>query len=139
MVEYFTRGHGMKPKITAAWEQLGAVGGTRYDLSKWTEDRSTLWVTLWSDQLKRVKSGVYRYTLCENKDLECRTGARHHANVCEAIERGVPMRGFLVWPNKGVSAQGNRGVEDADPTRQYKVEVESRDGNHIVALAKGLQ
>lgn len=128
----------MKPKITVAWEHLGAVGGTRNDSSKWSEDRSTLWVTLWSDRLKRVESGVYRYTLCEDKDLERNTGARHHANVREAIERGVPMRGFLVWPKKELNAQGQHGVEDADPTRQYKVEVESREGSLIVALAKGL-
>jgi len=129
----------MKPKITVAWEHLGAVGGTRNDSSKWTEDRSTLWVTLWSDRLKRVKSGVYRYPLCEDKDLQSNTGARHHANVHEAIERGVPMRGFLVWPKKELNAQGQHGVEDADPTRQYEVEVESRDGSVIVALATGSQ
>jgi len=128
----------MKPKITVAWEQLGAVGGTRYDSSKWTEDRSTLWVTLWSDQLKRVSSGVYRYTLCEDKDLECATGARHHANVSEAIERGVPVRGFLVWPKKEQTTQGHRGVEDADQKRQYEIEVERREGNLVVALAKGM-
>jgi hypothetical protein len=128
----------MKPKITIAWEHLGTVGGTRYDSSKWTEDRSTLWVTLWSDQLKRVRSGVYRYTLCEDKDLERPTGARHHANVKEAIERGAPMRGFLVWPKPEVNAQGQRGIEDADATRQYEIEVESREGNVIVALAKGM-
>jgi hypothetical protein len=128
----------MKPKITVAWEQLGTVGGTRYDSSKWTEDRSTLWVTLWSDQLKRVRSGVYRYTLCEDKDLERPTGARHHANVHEAIERGAPMRGFLVWPKQEVNAQGQRGIENADATRQYEIEVESREGNVVVALAKGM-
>lgn len=128
----------MKPKITAAWEQLGAVGGARNDSSKWSEDRTTLWVTLWSDRMKRVKSGVYRYTLCEDKDLERNTGARHHANVREAIERGASMRGFLVWPKKELNAQGQPGVEDADPTRQYGVEVESRDGNLIVALVRGL-
>lgn len=128
----------MKPKITVAWEQLGTVGGTRYDSSKWTEDRTTLWVTLWSDQLKRVRSGVYRYTLCADKDLECTTGARHHANVHEAIERGAPMRGFLVWPKPEVNAQGQRGVENADATRQYEIEVESREGNLVVALAKGM-
>ena len=128
----------MKPKITSAWEQLGAVGGTRYDSSKWTEDRSTLWVTLWSDQMKRVKSGVYRYTLCGDKDLERSTGARNHANVSEAIERGVPIRGFLVWPKKDQNAQGQRGVENADPTRQYEIEVESREGPLVVALAKGM-
>jgi len=128
----------MKPKITMAWEHLGTVGGTRYDSSKWTEDRSTLWVTLWSDQLKRVRSGVYRYTLCEDKDLARPTGARHHANVKEAIERGAPMRGFLVWPKPEVNAQGQRGIEDADATRQYEIEVESREGNLIVALAKGM-
>ena len=128
----------MKPKITIAWEHLGAVGGTRYDASKWTVDRSTLWVTLWSDQLKRVRSGVYRYTLCEDKDLERPTGARHHANVKEAIERGAPMRGFLVWPKQEVNAQGQRGIENADATRQYELEVESREGNLIVALAKGM-
>jgi hypothetical protein len=50
-----------------------------------------------------------------------------------------PMRGFLVWPKKELNAQGQHGVEDADPTRQYEVEVESRDGTVIVALAKGLQ
>ncbi len=128
----------MKPKITVAWEQLGTVGGTRYDSSKWTEDRSTLWVTLWSDQLKRVRSGVYRYTLCEDKDLERTTGARHHANVHEAIERGAPMRGFLVWPKQEVNAQGQRGIENADATRQYEIEIESREGNLVVALAKGM-
>jgi hypothetical protein len=128
----------MKPKITVAWEQLGTVGGTRYDSSKWTEDRSTLWVTLWSDQLKRVRSGVYRYTLCEDKDLERPTGARHHANVHEAIERGATMRGFLVWPKQEVNAQGQRGIENADATRQYEIEVESREGNVVVALAKGM-
>jgi hypothetical protein len=128
----------MKPKITMAWEQLGTVGGTRYDASKWTHDRSTLWVTLWSDQLKRVKSGVYRYTLCDDKDLERSSVARHHANVKEALERGVPIKGFLVWPRKQVNAQGQRGVENADPKRQYELEVESRDGAHIVALAKGM-
>jgi hypothetical protein len=128
----------MKPKITVAWEQLGTVGGTRYDSSKWTEDRSTLWVTLWSDQLKRVRSGVYRYTLCEDKDLERTTGARHHANVHEAIERGAPMRGFLVWPKQEINAQGQRGIENADATRQYEIEVESREGNRVVALAKGM-
>lgn len=121
-----------------AWEHLGTVGGTRYDASKWTEDRSTLWVTLWSDQLKRVRSGVYRYTLCEDKDLERPTGARHHANVKEAIERGAPIRGFLVWPKQEVNAQGQRGIQDADATRQYEIEVESREGNLIVALAKGM-
>jgi hypothetical protein len=31
-----------------------------------------------------------------------------------------------------------RGVEDADPKRQYEIEVESRDGNVVVALAKGM-
>ena len=128
----------MKPKITVAWEHLGAVGGTRYDASKWTEDRSTLWVTLWSDQLKRVSSGVYRYTLCEAKDLEHSTGARHHANVSEAIERGVPVRGFLVWPKKEQTTLGHRGVEDADPKRQYELEVESHEGNLVVALARGM-
>jgi hypothetical protein len=128
----------MKPKITVAWERLGTVGGTRYDSSKWTEDRATLWVTLWSDQLKRVRSGVYRYTLCEDKDLERTTGARHHANVHEAIERGAPMRGFLVWPKQEVNAQGQRGIENADATRQYEIEVESREGNVVVALAKGM-
>ena len=128
----------MKPKISVAWEQLGTVGGTRYDSSKWTEDRSTLWVTLWSDQLKRVRSGVYRYTLCEDKDLERTTGARHHANVHEAIERGAPMRGFLVWPKQEVNAQGQRGIENADATRQYEIEIESREGNLVVALAKGM-
>ena len=128
----------MKPKIAVAWERLGAVGGTRYDASKWTEDRSTLWVTLWSDQLKRVSSGVYRYTLCEDKDLEHSTGARHHANVSEAIERGVPVRGFLVWPKKEQTTLGHRGVEDADPKRQYEIEVESREGNVVVALARGM-
>jgi hypothetical protein len=128
----------MKPKITVAWEQLGAVGGTRHDASKWTEDRSMLYVTLWSDQLKRVRSGVYRYTLCEDKDLENSTGVRHHANVKEAIERGAPMRGFLVWPKPEVSAQGRRGVEDADASRQYELEIESREGNLVVALAKGM-
>ena len=128
----------MKPKITMAWEQLGTVGGTRYDASKWTHDRSMLWVTLWSDQLKRVKSGVYRYTLCDDKDLERSSVARHHANVKEALERGVPIRGFLVWPRKQLNAQGQRGVENADPKRQYELEVESREGAHIVALAKGM-
>lgn len=128
----------MKPKITIAWEQLGAVGGTRYDASKWTHDRSTLWVTLWSDQLKRVRSGVYRYTLCADKDLERPTGARHHANVKEALERGVPIKGFLVWPREPQNAHGQRGVENADPTRQYEIEVESRDADVVVALAKGM-
>ena len=128
----------MKPKITVAWERLGAVGGTRNDSSKWTEDRSTLWVTLWSDRLKRVRSGVYRYPLCDDKDLECTSGARHHANVKEAIESGVPMRGFLVWPKKELNAAGQHGVEDADPTRQYEVEVESHEGAVVVALAKGM-
>jgi hypothetical protein len=88
--------------------------------------------------LKRVSSGVYRYTLCEDKDLECATGARHHANVSEAIERGVPVRGFLVWPKKEQTTQGHRGVEDADPKRQYEIEVERREGNLVVALAKGM-
>jgi hypothetical protein len=129
----------MKPKITVAWEHLGAVGGMRNDSSKWTVDRSILWVRLWSDRLKRVDRGVYRYTLCEDGDVESNTGARHHANVHEAIERGVPMRGFLVWPKKELNAQGLQGVEDADPRRQYEVEVESRNGTVIVALAKGLQ
>ena len=138
MIEYVTRRPDMKPKITAAWEQLGTVQGTRYDLSRWNEDRSTLWVTLWCDQLKRVKRGVYRYILCEDKNFERNAGARHQANVREAIERGVPMRGFLVWPSKALSAQGNRGIEDVDAARQYAVEVESRDGNLVVALAKGL-
>lgn len=128
----------MKPKITVAWESLGAVGGTRNDSSKWTEDRSTLWVTLWSDRLKRVRSGVYRYPLCEDKDLQCTSGTRHQANVKEAIERGVPMRGFLVWPKKELNAAGQPGVEDADPTRQYEVEVESQEGAVVVALAKGM-
>ncbi|MBX9811507.1 MAG: hypothetical protein K2Y16_07850 [Burkholderiales bacterium] len=128
----------MKPKITEAWESLGAVTGTRYDLSRWSADRATLWVTLWSDRLKRVESGVYRYTLCEDGDLKRTTGERHHANVREAIKRGVPMRGFLVWPKEGQTAQGHRGVEDVDATRQYAVEVESHDGNLVVALAKGL-
>ena len=57
MADYEEARLTMKPKIAVAWEHLGAVGGTRYDASKWTEDRSTLWVTLWSDQLKRVSSG----------------------------------------------------------------------------------
>jgi hypothetical protein len=129
----------MKPKITVAWEQVGAVAGTRYDASRWSTDRDTLWVTLWSDRMKRVKSGVYRYILCMDKDLERNAGVRHQANVREAIKRGVPMRGFLVWPSKSVSAQGNRGIEDADPARQYAVEVESNEGNLVVALAKGLE
>ena len=94
--------------------------------------------TLWSDRLKRVRSGVYRYPLCDDKDLECTSGARHHANVKEAIERGVPMRGFLVWPKKELNAAGQHGVEDADPTRQYEVEVESHEGAVVVALAKGM-
>ena len=128
----------MKPKITEAWEHLGAVAGTRYDASRWSEDHSTLWVTLWSDRLKRVDSGVYRYTLCEDKDLERSTGERHHANVREAIKSGAPMRGFLVWPKKAPTTQGHRGVEDVDATRQYEVKVESHDGNLVVALAKGL-
>ncbi len=128
----------MKPKITEAWESLGAVAGTRYDLSRWSQDHATLWVTLWSDRLKRIESGVYRYTLCEDGDLERATGERHHANVREAIKRGAPMRGFLVWPKEGRTVQGHRGVEDVDATRQYAVEVESRDGNVVVALAKGL-
>jgi len=128
----------MKPKITEAWESLGTVAGTRYDLSRWSEDRATLWVALWSDRLKRVESGVYRYILCEDSDLKRTTGERHHANVREAIKRGVPMRGFLVWPKEGRTAQGHRGVEDVDATRQYAVEVESNEGNVIVALAKGL-
>src|SRR5258708_12072225 len=128
----------MKPKITVAWERLGAVGGTRNDSSKWTEDRSTLWVTLWSDRLKRVRSGVYRYPLCDDKDLECTSGARHHANVKEAIERGVPMRGFLVRPKKELKTARQHGVKDADPTRQYEVEVESSEGAVVVALAKGM-
>jgi hypothetical protein len=50
----------------------------------------------------------------------------------------VPVRGFLVWPKKEQTAQGHRGVEDADPKRQYEIEVESRDGNVVVALAKGM-
>ncbi len=128
----------MKPKITEAWESLGTVAGTRYDLSRWSQDHATLWVTLWSDRLKRIESGVYRYTLCEDGDLERATGERHHANVREAIKRGAPMRGFLVWPKEGRTVQGHRGVEDVDATRQYAVEVESRDGNVVVALAKGL-
>ncbi len=128
----------MKPRITEAWERLGTVAGTRYDLSRWSKDRGTLWVTLWSDRLKRVDSGVYRYTLCEDKDLERSTGERHHANVREAIKRGVPMRGFLVWPKKAPTSQGHRGIEDADETRQYAVEVESNEGNLIVVLATGL-
>jgi hypothetical protein len=88
--------------------------------------------------MKRVKSGVYRYILCGDKDLERSTGARHHANVSEAIERGVPIRGFLVWPKKSQNAQGQRGVENADPARQYEIEVESREGALVVALAKGM-
>lgn len=128
----------MKPKITEAWERLGTVAGTRYDLSRWSEDRSTLWVALWSDGLKRVESGVYRYILCEKKDLARTTGERHHANVREAIKRGVPIRGFLVWPKKSTTAQGHRGIEDVDATRQYEVEVESQDDRAVVALARGL-
>lgn len=139
MINYPDKGTAMKPKITMAWEQVGAVTGTRYDASRWSADRSTLWVSLWSDRMKRVKSGVYRYTLCTDKDFERNAGVRHYANVQEAIKRGVPMRGFLVWPSKSLSAQGNRGIEDADPARQYQVEVESNDGNMIVALAKGLE
>lgn len=129
----------MKPKITMAWERVGAVAGTRYDASRWSADRSMLWLSLWSDRMKRVKSGSYRYPLCTSQDLERNAGIRHHANVREAIKRGVPMRGFLVWPSKSLSAQGNRGIADADPTRQYKVEVESSDGNVIIALAKGVE
>ncbi|MFN7085068.1 MAG: hypothetical protein ACK4N4_00400 [Burkholderiales bacterium] len=128
----------MKPRISEAWERLGAVTGTRYDLSRWSEDRAVLWVTLWSDRLKRVGSGVYRYTLCEDGDLGRSAGERHHANVHEAMARGVPMRGFLVWPKKAPTAQGHRGVEDADETRQYAIKVESCDGNLVVALATGL-
>jgi len=128
----------MKPKITEAWERVGAVAGTRYDLSRWSEDRSLLWVILWSDRLKRVDSGVYRYTLCEEKDLERSTGERHHANVQEAIKRGTPVRGFLVWPTKTSTTQGHRGIENVDATRQYELEVESSDGNLVVTLARGL-
>lgn len=128
----------MKPKITEAWERLGAVAGTRYDLSRWSEDRSTLWVALWSDGLKRVESGVYRYTLCEEKDLARGTGERHHANVREAIKRGAPIRGFLVWPKKAPTAQGHRGIEDVDATRQYEIEIESHNDLVVVALARGV-
>jgi hypothetical protein len=128
----------MKPKITLAWESLGISGGTRNDASKWTEDRSTLWVTLWSDRLKRVRSGVYRYPLCEEKDLEGTSGARHHANVKEAITRGAPMKGFLVWPKKELNAAGQHGIQDADAKRQYEVEIESSEGAVVVALAKGM-
>jgi hypothetical protein len=48
------------------------------------------------------------------------------------------MRGFLVWPKKELNAAGQHGVEDADPTRQYEVEVESHEGAVVVALAKGM-
>jgi hypothetical protein len=128
----------MKPKITEAWERLDAVAGTRYDLSRWSKDRSTLWVALWSDGLKRVDSGLYRYALCEEKDLARTTGERHHANVREAIKRGVPIRGFLVWPKKAPTAQGHRGIEDVDATRQYEIEVESHDNHAVVVLARGV-
>lgn len=128
----------MKPKITEAWERLGTVAGTRYDLSRWSEDRSILWVTLWSDGLKRVESGVYRYTLCEEKDLARSTGERHHANVREAIKRGVPIRGFLAWPKKAPTAQGHRGIENVDATRQYEIEVESQVEPEVVVLARGV-
>jgi hypothetical protein len=50
----------------------------------------------------------------------------------------VPVRGFLVWPKKEQTTQGHRGVEDADPKRQYEIEVERREGNLVVALAKGM-
>jgi len=127
----------MKPKITEAWESLGAVAGTRYDLSRWSADRATLWVTLWSDRLKRVESGIYRYTLCEDGDLKRTTAnvttpmfVRHQARRAYARVSGVAQG--------RADRQGHRGIEDVDATRQYAVEVESQDGNVIVALAKGL-
>lgn len=128
----------MKARLTEAWAHVGVAGATRYDRSKWNADHSILWVTLCSDRMKWVKSGVYRYTLCDGKDLDQNKGARHQTNVLEAIDRGMPIRGFLVWPRKELNAKGGREIAEADPTRQYAVEVESRDGDVIVVLAKGL-